>query len=240
MENDQGKTYCGFNLYQQMFLHDIGELFGMQFLIEYIKESPDTLKDIYSLKTCFWHRRELLKKKMCENIIPISIGDLDFDPEAFIVYEQKAESICEYSLYRKLYDEHYRFLLASYKPWEYEDEYVFIKPPVDIPELLRVCNYDDQGNLHGPFLNRVLDGDVKVLLAREKETGGLLEYYYIQDNNMISVAADQSAAESYADSRNFTLINRSSSFVFQENAFLEALTEQFELGKEKGDRHIDE
>ena len=243
MENDQEKMYCGFNLYQQMFLHDIGNLFGIQFLIEYIKENPDTLKDIYSLKTCFWHRRELLKKKMCENIIPISIGDLDFDPEAFIVYEQKAESICEYSLYRKLYDEQYRLLLDSYKPWEYEDAFCIVKPPEDIPELLRICNYDDQGNARGPFVDRVIDADLKVLLVKTKTTGRLLEYYYIQDNNMISVkkfdAGDgdtgYSLAETYADSRNLTLIHRSKEFVFQENTFLEALTAQFEMGK--GDNH---
>ena len=67
-------------------------------------------------------------------------------------------------------------------------------------------------------------GDVKVLLVREKETGDLLEYYYIQDNNMICVAADKPIAKSYADARNLTLVHRSKEFVFQENAFLEALT----------------
>ncbi|MDO4206199.1 MAG: hypothetical protein Q4D15_01250 [Lachnospiraceae bacterium] len=228
---------AGFNLYQQMFLHDIGNLFGMQFLIEYIKENPDTLKDIYSLKTCFWHRRELLKKKMCENILSVSIGDTDFDAEAFIAYEQKAESISEYSLYRKLYDEHYRMLLDSYKPWEYEDTFRIIKPPEDIPELLRICNFDDQGNARGSFVYRVIDADLRVLLVKARTTGRLLEYYYIQDNNMICVTVPSEeaegclAAQTYADSKKLTLLNQTTDFVFREDAFLEALTAQYRMGK---------
>ena len=221
----------GYNLYQQLFLQDLVDYFGPDALVAFLENDGETLKNIYSFRTCFWHRRELVKKKRCEGIIPVSIGDSDFDLEEFITYEQKTASIEEYSLYRKLYDEHYRFLLDSYKPWEYENESCIVRPPADILELLRICNYDDQGNLHGPFINRVMDGDLKVLLVREKETGCLLEYYYIQDNNMISVAIDQSIAESYADSRNLTLIHRSKEFLFQENAFLEALTAQFEMGK---------
>lgn len=228
---------AGFNLYQQMFLHDIGNLFGEQFLIKYIKENPDTLKDIFSLKTCFWHRRELVKKKMCENILSVSIGDTDFDPEEFIAYEQKAGSLCEYALYRKLYDEHYRLLLDSYKPWEYEDTFCIVKPPEDIPELLRTCNYDDQGNTRGPFVYRVIDGDLKVLLVKVRTTGRLLEYYYIQDNNMISVTVPSEdaegclAAQTYADSKKVTLLNQTTDFVFREDAFLEALTAQYRMGK---------
>ena len=174
---------------------------------------------------------------MCENIIPISIGDLDFDPEAFIVYEQKAESICEYSLYRKLYDEQYRLLLDSYKPWEYEDAFCIVKPPEDIPELLRICNYDDQGNARGPFVDRVIDADLKVLLVKTKTTGRLLEYYYIQDNNMICVTVSSEEADScvtaqtYADSKKLTLLNQTTDFVFREDAFLEALTAQYRMGK---------
>ena len=221
----------GYNMYQQLFLEDLMHSFGPDALVAFLENDGETLKNIYSFRTCFWHRRELAEKKRCEGIIPISIGESDFDPEEFITYEQKAASIEEYSLYRKLYDEHYRFLLDSYKPWEYENESCIVRPPADILELLRICNYDDQGNLHGPFINRVMDGDLKVLLVREKETGCLLEYYYIQDNNMISVAIDKSIAESYADSRNLTPIHRSKEFLFQENAFLEALTAQFELGK---------
>ena len=222
----------GYNLYQQLFLEDLMNYFGPDALVAFLKNDRETLKNIYSFRTCFWHRRELVKKKRYEGIISISIGDSNFNPEEFITYEQKAASIEEYSLYRKLYDEHYRFLLDSYKPWEYEDESCTVRPPADILELLRICNYDDQGNLHGPFVNRVMDGELKVLLVRGKDTGDLLEYYYIQDNNMISVVADQSIAESYADARNLTLLNRSKEFVFQENAFLEALTAQFEMGKE--------
>ncbi|MBO4909208.1 MAG: hypothetical protein J5476_08015 [Lachnospiraceae bacterium] len=229
----------GYNLYQQLFLEDLMNYFGPDALVAFLENDGETLKNIYSFRTCFWHRRELIKKIRYEGIIPVSIGDSNFNPEEFITYEQKAASIEEYSLYRKLYDEHYHFLLDSYKPWEYEDESYIVRPPADIPELLKVCNYDDQGNLHGPFINRVMDGDVKVLLVRSKETGCLLEYYYIQDNNMISVkkfdAGDgdtgYSLAETYADSRNLTLIHRSKEFVFQENAFLEALTAQFEMGK---------
>ncbi len=237
MENDQGNMYCGFNLYQQMFLHDIGELFGRQFLTEFLQENPDTLNNIYSLRTCFWHRRELLKKKMCENIVPVSIGDLDFDPEAFITYEQKAESISEYSLYRKLYDEHYQMLRDSYKPWEYEDTFCIIKPPEDIPELLRICNFDDQGNARGSFVYRVIDADLRVLLVKARTTGRLLEYYYIQDNNMICVTVPSEeaegclAAQTYADSKKLTLLNQTTDFVFQEDAFLEALTAQYRMGK---------
>ena len=221
----------GYNMYQQLFLEDLMNHFGPDALVAFLENDRETLKNIYSFRTCFWHRRELVKKKRYEGIIPISIGDSNFNPEEFITYEQKAASIEEYSLYRKLYDEHYRFLVESCKPMVYEDESCIVRPPADIPELLRVCNYDDQGNLHGPFINRVMDGDLKVLLVREKETGGLLEYYYIQDNNMISVTIDQSIAESYADARNLTLIHRSKEFLFQENAFLEALTAQFEMGK---------
>ena len=223
----------GYNMYQQLFLEDLMNYFGPDALVAFLENDGETLKNIYSFRTCFWHRRELVKKKTYEGIIPISIGDSHFDPEEFITYEQKAASIEEYSLYRKLYDEHYRFLLDSCKPWEYEDECCIVRPPADISELLRVCNYDDQGNIHTPFINWVLDGDLKVLLVTEKETGSLLEYYYIQDNNMISVTIDQSIAKSYADSRNLTLIRRSKEFLFQENAFLEALTAQFELGKER-------
>ena len=232
------KIQEGHNIYQQIFLKDLAEYFGIKALADFLKTDADSLKGIYSLRTCLWHRRELIRKKNCEGIVPVSIGNSDFDPDEFITYEQKAGSIEEYSLYRRLYDEHYACLLDLYKPWEYEDEFCIIKPPKDIPELLMICNYDDQGNLRGPFINRVLNEDLKVLLGRTRTTARLLEYYYIQDNNMICVTvpteedeADYSAAETYATSRNLTLVNQSKDFVFQEDAFLEALTARYEMGK---------
>lgn len=233
------KIQEGHNIYQQIFLRDLAYYFGNKALADFLKTDADSLKKIYSLRTCLWHRRELIKKKDCEGIVQVSIGNSDFDPDEFITYEQKAGSIEEYSLYRRLYDEHYGCLLDLYKPWENEDEFCIIKPPEDIPELLRVCNYDDQGNQCGPFINRVLNEDLKVLLVRTRTTARLLEYYYIQDNNMICVtvpseenAADYSAAETYATSRNLTLINRTKDFVLREDAFLEALTAQYEMGKD--------
>ena len=231
------KIQEGHNIYQQIFLKDLAEYFGNKALADFLKTDADSLKGIYSLRTCLWHRRELIRKKNCEGIVPVSIGNSDFDPDEFITYEQKAGSIEEYSLYRRLYDEHYACLLDLYKPWEYEDTFCILKPPKDISELLRVCDYDDQGNERGPFVNRVMDGDLKVLFVRTRTTARLLEYYYIQDNNMVCVTvpgaegeAEYSVAEVYADSRNLTLLKRSKDFVFQENAFLEALTAQYEMG----------
>ena len=227
-----------YNIYQQMYLSDMERLYGRQFMTEYIDHNSNTLKDIYSLSSCLSHRKALLRKKMCENIVPLSIGDSDFYADDFITFEKKVGSIEEYSLYRELYDEHYHYLLDSYRPWEYEEEFCIAKPPEDIAELLRVCDYDDQGNQRGPFINRFLYGELRVLLAKERSTGKVIEYYYILDNNMICVTmqeegepATASIAERYADYRNLTLLTKQKDFVLREDSFLEALTLQYNMGK---------
>ena len=237
-EEKTAKMVNEYNIYQQMYLSDMERLYGRQFMMEYIDHNPNTLKDIYSLSSCLSHRKELHRKKMCENIVPMSIGDSDFDADDFITFEKKAKSIEEYSLYRELYDEHYRYLLDSYRPWEYEDEFCIVKPPEDITELLRVCNYDDQGNQWGPFINRFLHGELRVLLAKERNTGKVIEYYYILDNNMICVtmqeegeSATASIAERYAECRNLTILLKQKDFEFREDSFLEALTVQYNMGR---------
>ena len=80
-----------------------------------------------------------------------------------------------------------------------------------------------------------------MLLVKIRTTGNLLEYYYIQDNNMICVTVPSEetdscvAAQTYADSRKLTFINQTTDFVFREDAFLEAPTAQYQMGK--GDSH---
>ena len=239
MISEPKERIADYNLYQQMYLSDMDKMFGREYMMEYVDQNESALKRIDSLRACLSFRKELIKKKMCENIVPYSIGDSDFDADDFITFEKKAESIKEYSLYRELYDEHYRYLLDSYKPWEYEDEFCIVKPPKDIAELLRVCDYDDQGNQRGPFINRFLHGELRVLLAKERNTGKVIEYYYILDNNMICVTMQEegtdikaaSIAEHYADSRNLTILSKQKDFVFHEGSFLEALTLQYNMGR---------
>ena len=48
-----------YNIYQQMYLSDIERLYGRQFMMEYIDHNPNTLKDIYSLRSCLSHRKAL-------------------------------------------------------------------------------------------------------------------------------------------------------------------------------------
>ena len=228
-----------YNIYQQMYLSDMERLYGRQFMMEYIEHNSNTLNDIYSLGSCLSHRKVLLRKKLCENIVPVSIGDSDFDADDFITFEKKAGSIKEYSLYRELYDEHYRYLLDCYKPWESEDEICIVRPPENIPELLRVCDYDDQGNQRGPFINRCIYGELRVLFVKARATGDVIEYYYVLDNNMICVTMQEegtdikaaSIAEHYADSRNLTILSKQKDFVFHEDSFLEALILQYNMGK---------